>query len=83
MLNAKCDIHEETRLWPEYRRAFAEFSQKAHRVQMLSSLNPKPQELFDAARELEMARRNYSLRRDALAQLLLPSKVQTLAAACS
>jgi hypothetical protein len=65
----------KTDLWPEYRRAFEEFSQKVRRIQSLTPpANPDAEALFTAALELEEARMMYNCRRDALARQLLPSR---------
>ena len=67
----ECKSAPTTRLWPEYRRAFDEFSRKARQVQTLQSLNPEPEVLSLAALELEQARIAYNCRRDALVQQFL------------
>ena len=71
MATLECEIAPATRLWPEYRRAFDEFSRKARQVQTLQSLNPEPEVLSLAALELEQARIAYNCRRDALVQQFL------------
>ena len=65
------EIAPATRLWPEYRRAFDEFSRKARYLQTLQSLNPGPETLSLAALELEQARIAYNCRRDALVEQFL------------
>ena len=68
----QCELPKAS-LWPEYRRAFDESSQKVRHVQSLTShLNPNPHALGRASRELEQARMMYNCRRDALVRELLP-----------
>ena len=63
----------KTDLWPEYRRAFEEFSQKVRRIQSLTPpANPDPEALFTAVLELEEARMMYNYQRDTLARQFLP-----------
>ena len=61
-------------LWPEYRRAFHEFSRKVREVQSLESRNPEPGDVLRAALEVERARMTYSQMRDALVQQFLPAR---------
>ena len=59
-------------LWPEYRSAFAEFSQRLRRVQSLAAhLNADPEALLTASLEVEEARLLYNFRRDALVRQFL------------
>ena len=71
MATLECEIAPATRLWPEYRRAFDEFSRKASYVQKLQSLDPEPEVLSLAAVDLEQARIAYNRRRDALVEQFL------------
>ncbi len=71
MATLECETAPATRLWPEYRRAFEEFSRKARYIQKLQSLHPQPENLSLAALELEQARIAYNCRRDALVQQFL------------
>jgi len=68
----QCESLAKRDLWPEYRRAFVEFSQKVQRGQSLTlSVSPDPGTLFTAALEVEEARILYNYRRDALARQIL------------
>ena len=59
-------------LWTEYRHSFAEFSEKVRQLQSLTArVNPDPEVLTMAAREVQQAREFYRGRRDALIQQLL------------
>ena len=71
MATLQCEIAPAAGLWPEYRRAFDEFSRKARYIQTLQSLNPEPEVLSLAALELEQARLAYNCWRDALVQQFL------------
>ena len=72
MAPMQCESLAKRDLWPEYRRAFVEFSQKVQRGQSLTlSVNPDPETLFTAELELEEARMRYNHRRDALARQFL------------
>ena len=71
MATLECETAPATRLWPEYRRAFDEFSRKARHLQTLQSLNPATETLSLATLELEQARIAYNFRRDALVQQFL------------
>jgi hypothetical protein len=71
MATLECETAPATRLWPEYRSAFEEFSRKARYIQKLQSLDPEPETLSLAALELEQARIAYNCRRDALVQEFL------------
>jgi hypothetical protein len=71
MATLQCETATTTGLWPEYRRAFDEFSRKARYIQKLQSLDPEPETLSLAALELERARIAYNCRRDALVQQFL------------
>jgi len=62
----------KTDVWQTYRSTFADFSQKLRRLQSLSSQpNPDPEALLRASFEVELARENYAIQRDALAQRFL------------
>jgi len=71
----QCESLAKRDLWPEYRRAFEEFSRRVRRVQSLTlSVSPDPGTLFTAALEVEEARILYNYRRDALARQFLPAR---------
>lgn len=54
-------------LWTEYRHSFAEFSESVRRLQALTArVNPDPEVLTTAAREVQQARVLYRARREAL-----------------
>ena len=62
-------------LWTEYRRSFAEFSERVRNLQSLTACaNPDPEALATASYELEQARVMYLCRREALVQQLLRPK---------
>ena len=68
------EITSKADVWRGYRRAFADFSQKARQIQSLTTCANSDQGAIDAALlELEKARQEYSRRRDALARDLLQS----------
>ena len=72
MAPMQCESLAKRDLWPEYRRAFVEFSQRVRRVQSLApQLNTDPAALLTAALEVEEARILYNYRRDALARQIL------------
>ena len=71
MATMQYELLPKASLWPEYRRAFQDFSKRVRQIQSLASLNPDPDELNAASAELERARAAYNRRRDALTQQLL------------
>jgi len=75
MPTIECEALPKSSLWPEYRRAFAEFSKRVRQLQSLTSYsNPDPEALRMVSHEVEQARAVYNCQRDALTQHLLSSR---------
>jgi len=70
--------------WRAYERAFHEFSARVSQLQYLTT-DPYPDKnkIEAALVEVEKSRRAYDRNRDALAQLLLPSKRSVPVAECT